>query len=206
MAKLSSLFSDVLSQAPNCPKVVAVTEIRKAAIELCERTAVWSRIHDPIYLYKNGAEYDLEDTPPDAVVDRILDARLDGSPFGVVTPRDLFSYVGESGSPQVCSASSPGIVTVAPTPEGRHVLNLRVAFKPDHKADEMDDSVINQWRDAIVNGALFRLKMMSEKPWSDPKAAAIHKTFFEDKVNKAKVKAVAGYGVVRRTVKAREYG
>ena len=205
MAKFSTLFTDVLSQAQDCPKVVAVGEIRKAAIELCEKSAVWSRNHDPIYTYKNGDEYDMDDSPPDAVADRLLEAKLDGNPFMAGTPRDLFQYSGESGSPQVAAVVRPAVVSLAPAPDGRYVLVMRVAYKPSKSADEMEDDIMDQWRDTIVNGALYRLKMMANKPWSDPQAAVIHKNFFDGGVRQAKMKAVTGYGSTSNSVRKRSF-
>lgn len=206
MARFSTLFTDVLSQAQDCPKVVAVNEIRKAAIELCEKSAVWTRNHDPIDTFRNGNEYEMDDTPTDAVADRLLDAKLDGRPFYVGTPRDLFIYEGETGLPIVCTVVRPGVVSLAPVPEDSHTLLLRVAYKPSNGANEMDDEVLWQWRDTIINGALFRLKMMVNKPWSDPQAAAVHKQFFDGGVRNAKLKAVTGYGNTSKAVKLRRFG
>ena len=207
MAKFSTLFTDVLSQAQDCPKVVAVNEIRKAAIELCEKSAIWTRNHDAIYTYKNGAEYDLDDTPTDAEVDRLLDAKLDGRPFAIGGPRDLFDIgTDEIGTPKVCAIVRPQVISLSPVPAGRHALLIRVAYKPSNAATEMDDDIMQKWRDTLVQGALYRLKMMANKPWSDTQTAAVHKTLFDQGLRQAKLKAVTGYGSTSNTVRSRSFG
>lgn len=207
MAKFSSLFTDVLSQAKDCPKVVAINEIRNAAILLCEKSGVWSRNHDPIYTYKNGIEYELDDTPASARVHRVMRVKMDGKPMaqGIVTPDDLFEYAGERGTPVACAVVRPAVISLAPTPMGRHVLLMRVAYKPEKNSMEMDDDILDEWREAIIHGALYKLKMMVGKPWSDPKSAATHKSFFDKGVSQAKMKAIRGYGNSSQSVRPRSF-
>ena len=195
-----------MAQAQDCPKVIALSAIRDSAIDLCKRTSVWTQTHSPIYLYNNGVEYKMDDTPRDAIVDRLLDAKVDGNNIDVVFPRELFKLQGRKGRPLMCTVSTPGTVSVAPVPAERHEMVLRVALRPKKSATSMDDLVLDEWHQIIVYGALYRLKMMAEKPWSDNPGASSNKVLFDEGVRKAKVKAVSGYGAGTNSLHQRSFG
>ena len=77
---------------------------------------------------------------------------------------------------------------------------LRAVLKPTAAATELDDEVVNNYKDAIVNGALFRLLRTPAKGWTDYNAAQMYGALYAEGVEEAENEARAANTPIARSV------
>ena len=88
MASFESLVKDVLPYVPGCPDSLIQTNIRSAAIELCEKSKAFTFDLDPITTISGEYEYEF-DQPSGTEVHQILWATYDGNDLDPISPRSL---------------------------------------------------------------------------------------------------------------------
>lgn len=193
-------------QLPQCPQIVAIDAIRQAARDFCERTFAWHYTQDPVSIYPNEPEYELE-PPAGAEVVRVLQAWLSDVPIPVRSTTELDrvyrtgSWMTAKGSPRHVVNLSRRVARLVPIPEERVTsgLRLRIAIKPDITATEICDEVFEQHRDAIAAGARARLQLMPSQPFSDAKQGAVDRALFEGAVADELIQFWRGFGVNGQT-------
>lgn len=173
-------FFDLLSpDVPNCPQSMQTLALRQAAIAFCEQSQAWKYQHDPIGVTVATSDYDF--TPlPNSVVHAIDYAEFNDSEIEVMTAQDdvwLWNWRHQDGTPQYV-VGHPTYLTLIPAPNVEGTLTLTVILKPSPVADGIDDDLFNEWREAIVHGALARLLMSPKKPYTDMQLAMLHKNQF----------------------------
>ena len=74
------------------------------------------------------------------------------------------------------------IVNLVPVPSATvsQGVEIRVALKPTQTSTACDDEIMTDYRDAIINGAIFRLCRMPAKDWTDLGAAQIYSELFNN--------------------------
>jgi len=174
-------------EVQNVPYLLMVDAIRQSAIEFCERTRVWRYELTPF------------DTTVDQAGDPVSEYTLTVASESRVTAIESLTYDGrplieqgmdwldendpgwrtKTGSPyQYVLRDNGKILLDRLPPEGVEMAGT-VALKPTQTGTAVGDVVFNDYREAITAGALERLRMMADKPWSNPNDAQYARATFD---------------------------
>lgn len=202
-----SLLPEIIPMVPGCPDTLIENNIRSAVIELCEKTEVYQQELDPLTTVANIYEYDLE-APAQTSVCKLLWVTHLGNEIEAITTalleqrepkwRDSNYY----GSPKYFVKQSQSTVWLVPVPNATQVSStiIRAVLKPTPSSTACDDGVMSDYRDTIVNGALFRLLRLPSKDWTDYAGAQVYGSLFNEGLVYAERKARQGDVRVSRKV------
>jgi hypothetical protein len=156
---ISSLAPRVLAQLRGCSEDFAIMELRAVARDFCRESDIWREALDTIATVADQADYNLEDEHEYAAhIQRVRLVTLDDS--------DL--------SAEDWSLSVDGVLTLDPAPAETDMdLDVDVVFVPDLDADDHPDFLVSRWAEALIVGAVARLKLQAGsgqqvRPWFDP--------------------------------------
>jgi len=199
-----ALLPDILPMVQGCPASLIKNNIRSAVIELCERASVYQAELDPLTTVGNIYEYDLE-APSGTAVQKILWITHEGKDLEPLTSTLLEQRIPKwregNGVPEYYVQQGSALVWLAPIPTATGVSStiVRAVLKPTHTSSACDDGVMNDYRDTIINGALFRLLRIPNKEWTDLQGASVYGSLFNEGTMIAERKARgADTGVARR--------
>lgn len=199
-----ALLPQILPMVSGCPDTLIQNNIRASVIELCERASVYQAELDPLTTVGNIYEYDLE-PPSGTAVQKILWVTHAGKDLEPLTSTLLEQRVPKwregNGVPEYYVKQGTALLWLVPIPTTTSVSStiVRAVLKPTHTSSACDDGVMNDYRDTIINGALFRLLRIPNKDWTDLQSAGVYGTLFNDGVVNAERKARgADTGVARR--------
>lgn len=164
MASLEDLIPDVMVEVEGPPRALVMRELVASVRTFCDDTQVW-REELLISPIENVTEYTLPLPSHSDLSAVISDVDADAVP-----PDRL-------------------IFDVAPT----EALPLTVALKPAYNANLLPDVIASQYREAVVSGAVYRLLMMTGRPWANPELAVYHKGVVDDAISRARAREFRGY-------------
>tara|TARA_R100001509_G_C4879883_1_gene219740 strand:+ start:1141 stop:1815 length:675 start_codon:yes stop_codon:yes gene_type:complete len=209
MATYTSLVKDILPYVPLCPDALVEQHIRSATIEFCERSKAYILDMDPFNTTAGVYEYDF-DIPVATEVHQVLYMTHDGNDMDPISPRSLElnypDWRNRTGSPHVYLQKSSSLFWIVPVPSGTKEVIASVALKPTRTSNNIDSTISNQYRDAIVYGSLYRLLRMPNREWTDIGAAREYLAQFNSEIVQAELRARGGDLGVKRTVKYKGIG
>ena len=209
MASFESLVKDVLPYVPGCPDSLIQTNIRSAAIELCEKSKAFTFDLDPITTISGEYEYEF-DQPSGTEVHQILWATYDGNDLDPISPRSLElnypDWRDKTGTPTVYLQKTVNTFWLVPVPNDGKELLINVALKPTRTTNNIDTEFSNTYRDGIIYGTIFRLLRIPQKEWTDPIASADYFNLFQAEISDAELRGRGGNIGVKRTVKYKSAG
>jgi hypothetical protein len=196
--KLWRDFYDLMMpDLPGCPSAAADSALRQSAIAFCEQSLAWQGTHPDVSVAAGVAEYAF--TPPaDAVVHLIIHAALDGEKIALYPGEPGMGSMGSmnrhvrKGIPAYILAGAASL-TLVPEPGAPGTLSMTVAFKPSPASTGIVDGQFNEYREAIVHGALVRLMLSPKKPYSSTQLAQYHQQQFTVKTAAAGQQMARGY-------------
>tara|TARA_B000000475_G_C15923517_1_gene417714 strand:+ start:311 stop:985 length:675 start_codon:yes stop_codon:yes gene_type:complete len=209
MATYTSLVKDILPYVPLCPDSLVEQHIRSATIEFCERSKAYILDMDPFNTTAGVYEYDF-DIPVATEVHQVLYMTHDGNDMDPISPRSLElnypDWRNRTGNPHVYLQKSSSLFWIVPVPSGSKEVIASVALKPTRTSNNIDSTISNQYRDAIIYGALYRLLRMPNREWTDIGAAREYLVQFNGEIIQAELRARGGDLGVKRTVKYKGIG
>lgn len=191
---------------PGCPDTLIENNIRAAVIELCEKAAVLQAELDPVTTIAGIYEYDLE-PPTDTVVHKIMWVVHDGKEIEPISTNLLeqrkqnWRDADNRGTPEYFVKTSQSLFWMVPVPNETKASStiLRVQLKPTQTSTTADDELMSEYRDTIVNGALFRLLRLPSKDWTDFAGAQVYGSLFAEGIAQADRRARnADAGIARK--------
>lgn len=189
-----------------CSDTLIENSIRSAVIELCERASVYQAELDAVTTVANIYEYDLE-SPSGTSVHKIVWVAHQGIDLEPVTTtllqQRLPNWREQNGTPAYYIQQGSASFWLAPVPSVSSVSSttVRAVLKPTHSSSACDNDVMNDYRDTIVNGALFRLLRIPNKSWTDLSGAQVYGSLFSQGVDSAELRARGANSGVNRIVK-----
>jgi len=209
VAAYSSLVKEVLPYVPLCPDSLVEQNLRSATIEFCERSKAYILDMDAFNTISGVFEYDFE-IPTGTEVHQVLYMTYDGRDMDPISPRSLElnypDWRDRTGNPHVYLQKTPTTFWVVPVPSGSDQIIASVALKPTRTSNNIDTTVSNQYRDAIIYGTLYRLLRMPNREWTDVGAAQEYLFQFSREIEQAELRARGGDLGVKRTVKYKGIG
>jgi hypothetical protein len=209
MALFSTLLGQVLPEVKGCPKSVATRELRNTAIELCKHAPIWTVFLDEIETADEDYELDLSgEIAISAVVHKIISitqGRKKLTPAVMAEFHDHLSAHPNGGEPVYFVSPTPNIVLLSPIPDDAYTLRISASLSPAATAVGMDDTVMNSWGSALVNGALHRLMRFVSTPWGNADLSSFYGNLFQEDKRLARVNSVTRHSVMSRAVKPRKF-
>lgn len=186
MASYDTIIPRVLMQVQPCPQFVVLDAVQHVSVDFFTRTEVWMQTFAET-LYRGTSTVDIT-ADRGAVVSRIIELMLDGARL-----EERADFNTENAGKGVC------IIFRAPCMDGDHTLYANCSLHPEKTATQAPEALLKEWGDTLVFGALAKIKSMSgpRVGWSDPQAAQMNLSLYEQGVAQARIK-VAGYGGWRR--------
>jgi hypothetical protein len=193
--KLWSDFYDlVLPHVPNCPDVAVDIALRQSAITFCEQSKAWTYTYPDIAVAIGVSQYSYN--PPDqSAVDTVIHAEFSDCEIGVNVSENnlpIRDWRDQTGTPQYVLGGSTGI-TLVPSPDIDGTLSLIVTLKPSPTAIGVDDTIYNEYREALAYGAVAQLMISPKKPYSNPQLAAYYQELFIIKTGQAGIRSDRNY-------------
>lgn len=196
------------------PAPVVVSMIREAVIEFCRETELLVVEAEPIYVFEEQAEYDIEfegDYEPinirraylgegesdDAKITVTSERTLNQTAYNwdiLTTPND-FTHV---------FLTQDNKARVYPITENDvdEELRLFCPVIPTRTATSMDDDLIyNDWIEAILPGALYRLYRIKGQSWYDLEDSGRQYRAFQEFIAAGKKRALAGKSDIPPTMR-----
>lgn len=170
-------------------------ETRTAAIEFCQKSRFWTE-HRVVEVKVGESDVRLKPSQ-EGRVDQVLkaDYLLNGSTYRLAKVMDRrIGSVVDTGLPRAFSEGRKGttpLIRLYPGSKEAASLDLYVVLVPQRDSRMIPDHIGEEWRDAIVHGALSRLLLQSGKPWTSPEKAAYHKHEFALAVRNARQEAAS---------------
>jgi len=192
--RYSDFTDEVRRECFEAPFAAIESMVRDASIELCKSARLWNE-HRTVSV--GAGEFEVRLKPSqEGRVDQVLRCayRADGSERELRKIMDRGNINPQSGTPLYFSESLRGsspVLHLTPAPDKACELDLYVVLVPQRASRMIPDFISEEWRDAIVHGALGRLLMQSGKPWTNPEKALLHKREFALAVRDARQQAAS---------------
>lgn len=192
-------YDQVLPKVKGCGVLMAKQAITDAAIDFCEYTRIWKADHAAIDAVANTKTYAFVPPVTNTKIVRIERAWYDGK---LILPKteaelaDLYAnWPTEDGIPLYYLQESLEDVRLVPYPSASLVgaLVMKVSLMPAQVATGVDAAIANRYVDEIAAGALERLMVMPDKPWTNPANGGYYGGQFQEAKDHAKLQAFKGF-------------
>jgi len=219
--KIESLVPKVKREAPSCPSFIAIEELRNTIIDFCINTDIYLADLSLFQTVTGINEYESADLdiPVGSELNHILDffcevgestaqlseknlTRLE--PKSLIGKPSLFDLYGK-GKPKYYSQKDQETILIAPTPNENYSLYALYSLKPTATATTIPNIIVNEYQETIIHGALYRLQMMKDSPWSDVQAADLNKRMYDKGEAQAVRKTKYGLVGAPLTIKYQEF-
>lgn len=219
--KIESLVPKVKREAPSCPSFIAIEELRNTIIDFCVNTDIYLSELTLFQTVTGINEYEAADLdiPTGTELNHIIDfycergesndqlsekslARLE--PKSLIGTPSLIDAYGK-GKPKYYAQRNQEIILFAPTPEKNYSLYALYSLKPTATATTIPNIIVNEYQETIIHGALYRLQMMKDSPWSDVQAADLNKRMYDKGEAQAVRKSKYGLVGAPLTVRYQEF-
>lgn len=206
MKPISDFFPRLMPFVAGCSEPLATQAIVDSAIEFCEKSLVIQHTIDSFSTVAGTAAYSL-DAPFQQEVARIIRVAVAG--------RDLY------GLPQTPMPAAPSdavahplafyttrndselLLQLEPIPDAAYTVYVRAALRPTKEATQLEDDLYTRWSDAVINGALARLKIIPGQAFTDGSGAMYHSALSAKYTNTARIDGVSGRIIGSMAVRSR---
>lgn len=204
MKTYEHFLDGVMPYTPGCPLPMAINAIRETAIELCEKTLLLQRDHDPVDVIANIVDYDF-DTPTGYRVFKIMKAWYKDIELVPTAPDDILdpALYNQNIPGVTISKDAPRIITqkddvtfsVLPVPKDtvRGAITMRVALKPTRTSTSIEDFIFEDYAETVYAGARFRLLVVPAKPYTNPELALAFQNQYVGGMNQARQRSSRGF-------------
>ncbi len=205
--KYSELLDEVLPYLPADPSdPVTENAIKRAVIEFCSSSWIWRHLPDPITVIAGEAYYDLE-PPTGTDIAAVIDVALNNVPLTAKSIAQLDDEIPGWRTTQITpkyytQLDTEQVILAAVPPTGiTDGLTMTLAVQPSQTATGFPKWIFNQYLYALADGALGKLMLMPNKPWTDLVNGADRRNRFESAIANARANAVSGLGRAAGRVK-----
>lgn len=220
--KIETLVPKVKREAPSCPESLIVDELRNTLIEFCISTDIYLQDLGILQVLKNVNQYSDKDLdiPVGAELNHIIDifkefsddtnTQISQKRYTRIEPKSqigavsIFDFYGK-GPVKYYTQKDQETILFAPTPTENEKLYVLYSLKPTITATTIPTIIANEYAETIVHGALYRLQMMKDTPFSDVQAADLNKRMYDKGEAQAVRKTKYGNVGAPLTIKYQEF-
>lgn len=201
-------FSDFVRQeCQGVPDFILERAVRDSAIEFCKKTGVYIPEAESVSIVAGVNEYEVS-IPTGTELNYITDIFADKTRLQAVSWSELIHRVGdgnERGVPKYYSQRDNASFFLAPIPDAADTLRVIYSLKPSAGSTSIPDTVGKENREAITQGAVYRLQMMPNQPFSNQSAGIINKQLFDQAVSSAVRQVKFGFAGGNLKIRKREF-
>lgn len=190
--KYSDLISEVLPYLAAYPSdTLAENAIKRAAIEFCSGSMIWKHLPDAMDVIAGENEYILE-LPQGAEVSMVLNVSLDGAQLDPKTVDWLDSqcsgWLTDAAKPDYYTQIESEKIILAPLPSETVTAGLVLSFalQPSLTSTSFPKWIFSKFPYAITDGALAKLMLIPNKPWTDIQNGSDRRSRFESAIGTAR--------------------
>lgn len=205
--KFSDFASFVRPETQGAPDFLIERSIRESAIEFCRRTGVYIPEPENVSIIVGINEYEVT-VPSGTELNYITDVFANQTKLNPVSYNELLERLGdetERGTPKFYSQRDNSAFFVAPIPSAVDTFRVLYSLKPTSTSRSIPDSVGKEHQEAITQGALYRLQMMPNQPFTNPSAASANKQLFDREVGRTVRQVKYGFSGGALKVRYREF-
>ena len=173
MKPVSDFFSRTIPMAPGCPDPLAEQALVDSAIYFCDHSNAIRYTADTFDTVVGQSLYDI-DIPTSQDFCRVLYLTAEGYELMPVANTAQPLKDADDARPvgyYITQNESELQLNLFPTPDKVYPISLQVALKPSRNARYVENDLFDYWSDAVVFGALSRLKAIPDQPFTDYLAA-----------------------------------
>lgn len=211
MVPIDTLIPLLSPHVNGCPRPLSRRALIDAAREFCTLTDAIEVTSDPIATIPGVAEYEVDAGPGMEMV-RVVRAWLGATPLTTVassqvmlprnavlgTPTHLRVAAGYEDS----NDEQDAVAVLLPTPDSATpALVVRMSVRPTRTARSLPTQLVREWADAVVMGAVARVRSIPGRPFTDLVSAAAARSDFTSGVSAARVRHQSG--MVRANTRVR---
>jgi hypothetical protein len=192
MASYEEFLPHVLPYVPACFEGQAVIAVRNTCIDFCRDSLVLQQDLDPIGVQLGVNTYDV-DVPSGYLLSQVLSLYYKGMRLERKSQLELErlytrDWQSLSGTPKVFTQLTPDTITVAlnPSEQASNALTGRIAITPTRSSTSVDNILFDRYLDEIASGAIARLKLTPDQPYTDLKGAAAYGAAFRSGASRAR--------------------
>lgn len=191
---IDDFLDDVMPYVPGCTEFMALDKVRQAAIEFCRMTNVSRETFDDLDLDANEPEVVVPSPSSHLRTYKFLWVRTTQRTLTEANRRMLanrssdWTQAGTADWPTAFVRIDNETIYLIPTPseDKAGVLSAQVSFIPTKAASKLDAVLMDEYREAIADGALTRLLSLRNESWYDPNGASDHGLSFASAISNAK--------------------
>lgn len=209
MVPVSAFFSRLQPQVIGCPEPLAQQALVDSAIEFCEFTQCLVVDLDPINARAGVGGYEL-DMPSQSRLAQVLRVWFEGRELGAVPYTSVHEVEPLTGVPvyHFCRDADEVLqLNLYPVPDkdAAKAIRVRVATKPARNATSVHASLLEQWADPIVNGAMRRLHEMPGQTFTNEPRALLLESKVRHQLSVARIDALRQRTLSSLTAKMRPF-
>jgi hypothetical protein len=195
---------------PHCqgvPGFMLEKAVRDSAIEFCKRTGVYIPEAEEIVISAGLSDYDLT-LPAGTELNYITDIFANTTRLSPISYSELLHKIGDGtvrGTPAYYSQRDNTSFFLAPIPAETDTLRVLYSLKPSATSTSIPDTIGKEHRETITEGALFRLQMTPDQPFTNLNLAAVKKQLFDREVAKTVRQVKFGFSGGNLTIRKREF-
>jgi hypothetical protein len=166
-----------------------------------DKTRAWNVTLAALPVIAAQASVTVTPTSSEQDLVRIGQAWYDDDKLDPLTGDEISEQFGENwqahtGVPKVFIEETPGVLRLYPVPVDAATVGLvaRIAVKPSEASTGIPDELAVKHRQALTDGALGKLMLYANKPWSNLEYDGKHSMDFMTAINSATVQAAFGRG------------
>lgn len=197
----------VRTEAHGAPDFLIERAIRESAIDFCVKTDAYRLEPENIQIIAGIDEYDLT-IPTGTELNHIIDIYRNRETLSPVSYTRMLEVQGDGsqrGKPKYYAQRDNTVFYVAPVPSEKETLKVLYSVKPTSTSSSIPDTIGKEYRETLVHGAVYRLQMMSDQPWSNMGAAQSNKALFDQTSAQIMRQVRYGFGGGALTVKSRAF-
>lgn len=197
----SAWYDAVVPQAPGCPIAVVDYQIKRAAIEFCDKSGAWRKAVPDIDSVANTGEYSLPAVATGVKVVKLLECRFLGQALKPKRPDELEALYSPNewraltGPPLYFVQETPNMVRLVPAPTVTTVGAIEgmwASVRPTDVATGIEDATGSEYHQEIADGALKNIYAIPQKPYSNATLAGTYYALFHSHIGNAAYRAFRG--------------
>ncbi len=197
----------VRPEAHGAPDFLVERALRDSAIDFCVKTDIYRLEPEDFLVIPSITEYELS-IPVGTELNHIVDIYRNKQTLQPVSYTRLLEITGDGtskGKPNYYSQRDNTQFYLALTPNERETLKALYSLKPSPSSSSIPDTIGEEYKEPLVHGAIYRLQMMTNQPWSNMGAAQSNKALFDQRVGQVTREVKYGYSGGSLTVKSRAF-
>lgn len=190
-----------------CPPIVAIHNIRQAAIEFCEKAQVWRERMDTLLADGISTHYALP-IDDQTEISKLLEVTVGASgrkpdDYVIVTPMDGRDEQRRQTGKRFAWTDNRRDIYLSQTPVEGSEIEVYVSLKPSQSAFSFPDDLFGHYVEHIAAGALSRLFKIAKTDWYDPALSADKRNEFMAAISTQGMATHLGNGRSKRRSKVR---